>query len=157
MFVHLLQYIFTIHVCLQETAFLQYNESRFIKFDACLNICISSGLKYFIDIIKYLIEWALDNSWRSFMISFMLITIYACINRNSDAWVNITAIYNSIRMNSKEAIVEMWSCLKIAILSISKVLSIVKIMELLVIAFVLMAVPEASKFIMKALEKLGKI
>jgi hypothetical protein len=85
MLVHLLQYVFTVYICTEQTAFLQYNETKFIKLDECLNICTATSLKYFIDIFKQLVQWALYNKWQVFIINFMLITIYAIINRTSDA------------------------------------------------------------------------
>ena len=154
MIVHFMQYIFTIHVCLQETAFLQYNESRFMKFHDCLNICVATGLNCYLDIMKDLIKWTIINPWQSFMYSFMLISIYACLNRTSDAWLNITSIYETTRLDLKEALTEIWVSSKTAILSITKVLTIVKIIELLVIAFMLMGVPGAAKLILKTIEKL---
>ncbi len=135
---------------MKQTSFLQYNETKFIKLDECINIYTLASLKYFIDIFKELFKGVLYNKWQIF------ITISACINRKSDAWLNIIGVYNALRMDIKEATVEMWLSFKIAIVSISKVLSIAKMIELLFICFILMVVPDGVQFILKTLQKLGK-
>ncbi|CAF1503934.1 unnamed protein product [Adineta steineri] len=87
----------------------------------------------------------------------MLITIYAIVNRQSDAWQNLVCIYDILRSDLKAAINEIWLCLNSVIISLSKVITVTKIIELLIIRFIMVLIPDVLQFILKTLNKLGKI
>jgi hypothetical protein len=112
----------------------------------------------FIDLGGHLIDLcAWLNICKIFISIFTSVSIYSIINRNSDARFTIADIYHAIRNYTKEVVAEVWTAFKSAVVSMSKILSIIKLMELMFVGCVLMLIPKLFDFIIKTSQKLSKI
>lgn len=165
-----MQWYYSITRCEKETlsSTTVINETRFNNFDRCILIYSSKGLPYLIEIfllniqllfIQILsgIEWILYHKAIICMFMFICLSVYGTIHRQSDAFITLSAVFHLLRQDLLAAMFELWSSFKNTFITLFRVITVVKVMEIIVIGLFLSGVLDLVDFLSKTLAKTAKI
>jgi hypothetical protein len=79
------------------------------------------------------------------------------MNRQGDIALNIIDIFNVIRSDTKDAVTEIWLALNKVLMLLYNTVAVTKLIELILIGFFIITVPNLYNFVLKSLNKLGKL
>ncbi len=99
----------------------------------------------------------MEHKLNIFVFSFMSNIIYAFMNRQGDIALNIIDIFNVIRSDTKDAVTEIWLALNKVLMLLYNTVAVTKLIELILIGFFIITVPNLYNFVLKSLNKLGKL
>lgn len=152
-----IQWYYTISRCEKEILSTTRNETSFDRFDECIKVYSSKGLPFLVALIPEFFIWSFDH--KSSIISFILfgVFLYGTVNRRSDAFETASDVFHILRDDLSKAIMEIWSSVKLALVSLYQVIIVVKFIEIIVIGLFLSSAPDLFDFVSKAFGKVVKV
>jgi hypothetical protein len=155
--VHLVQWLYTVHSCEKRIFLSSANVTKWDELNTCMIIHTSLGLNYLIDKFAIGIIYIFEHLIQTMMIILICLSSYGSFNRNSDVAVTMSSAIDAFRHDLKLASNEIWTSMKNVCTALSRSITIIKIIELLLIGLFLGSLPDVLNFLLKTLAKLGKL
>ena len=103
------------------------------------------------------VEWIFNHQSTVIIFIFIFIFSYGALNRQSDAFKTMLDVFHALREDLSSAMIEIWSSFKTGLISLYRVITVVKIIEIVVVGLFLSYVSDGFGLFLKTLAKLAEI